>query len=119
MLTPLQKFNFSTNYLWDYWVICDLKELLENLETTKPENWATRFLFNWSSYTGHVVFDIKIDGGLKIRLLEVMYLQGCLPDVNNASRRTMDQLRGAEEANETYKNIPTEELKECSGEVAS
>ena len=104
---PLEKYNFSPGFLWDYWVICDVKKLLENLETTTPETWSTRFLFNWSSYTGKLAFDIKI--GLKNRLLRAMYLQGCLPDVNSC--RTMDQLRGSEESQEFYKNIPTVELK--------
>ena len=44
-----------------------------------------------------------------LRLLKAMYLQDCLPDVNHTSRRTMDHLRGAVEAMETYKNTPTDE----------
>ena len=107
--SPLEKYNFSTGFLWDYWVICDVKKLLENLETTTPENWSTRFLFNWSSYTGKLAFDIKMDGGLKNRLRRAMYLQGRLPDVNSC--RTMGQLRGSEESLEFYKGIPTVELK--------
>ncbi len=32
LTSPLEKYNFSTGFLWDYWIIYDVSKLLKDLE---------------------------------------------------------------------------------------
>ena len=59
----------------------------------------------------HLIYDIEIDPTTKTKILKLMHVHG-MPTPKKSSR-TMDYLRGATEALETYKNIPTDDLKKA------
>ena len=74
LTTPLQRFDFATGYVWDFWVICSLSELLQDIESTEgASTWAVRFLYNWTCYVGHLIFDLEIDDATKVRLLKSIF----------------------------------------------
>ena len=110
LTTPLEVYSFSKGYAWDFWVVVSFEELLQSLEdTTGPPTWALRFLYNWSCYVGHLIYDIEIDPTVKTKLLKLMHTNGITTPLG--SNRTMDHLLGASEALDNYKSIPTDDLK--------
>ncbi len=61
--------NFAcTISAWHYWVVYDLAYLLKDLEKDDPSTEALRFLYNWITYVDYLVFDLKIEDDIKIRL---------------------------------------------------
>ena len=112
LTTPLEIYSFSTGFAWDFWVIVSFEDLLQNLEGSEdPPTWAIRFLYNWTCYAEHLIYDIEIDPTTTNKILKLMHVHG-MPTPKKSSR-TMDYLRGATEALETYKNIPTDDLKKA------
>ena len=98
LATPLCLYNFSTGHAWDYWVVYDLAYLLKGLEKDDPSTEALRFLYNWITYRDYLVFDLKIEDDIKIRLLKAIYVHGYMPEPSKTTRSTKDHLRGATEA---------------------
>ena len=93
-------------------MIVSFEDLLQNFEGSEdPPTWAIRFLYNWTCYVEHLIYDIEIDPTTKNKILKLMHVHG-MPTAKK-SNRTMDHLRGATEALETYKNIPTDDLKKA------
>ena len=108
----IEIYSFTTGFAWDYWVIVGFQDLLQNLEGSEdPPTWAIRFVYSWTCYVEHLIYDIEIDPTTKNKILKLMHVHG-MPTAKK-SNRTMDHLRGATEALEAYKNIPTDDLKKA------
>ena len=88
LTTRLQRFNFSTGFAWDYWVIYDLSELLKDLETEDPSTEAVRILYNWTTYVDYLIFDFELEDATKIKLLKAMCNHGYMPESTKATTRT-------------------------------
>ena len=112
LLSPLHLYNFSTGHAWDFWIIMEIKDLLQELSKEEPAKWATRFVYNWSAYLGPLIFKTELTDTTKVQLLEHMFELQCLPSIEDGNTRTMDHVRGSTSAMEAYKNMPALELQQ-------
>ena len=60
-------------------MVYDLAYLLKDLETEDPCTEALRFLYNWITYVDYLVFDLKLEDDIKIRLLKAIYTHVYMP----------------------------------------
>ena len=104
-LTPLVQYNFTTGHAWDFWIIMEIKDLLQELSKEH-----TRFVYNLSAYLGPLIFKVELTDTTKVHLLEHMYKLQCLPSITDWNPRTMDYVRGSTFALELYKQMPTKNL---------